>query len=136
MINSEYKISFQPCCLFAILCTVNVKIQVWVCVSWNARDEGVLIINGCLVLVGLYVTTMCNKVSELFGSFGKYAMLQISMKLTVVDWVSLVINIIFLTVFVSMVFCVYSCSAIVHEGIVCLLGMILLVSWLTALLRA
>jgi hypothetical protein len=61
---------------------------------------------------------MCNKVSELFRSFDKYAMLQIFTMLKAVDWVSLVINITFLTVFLSMVFCVYYCSKIMHEGLI------------------
>jgi hypothetical protein len=45
-------------------------------------------------------------------------------------------NVILLTVFVSMIFYVYSFSAVVQVGFYCLLGRILYVYWLSVLPRA
>jgi hypothetical protein len=53
-----------------------------------------------------------------------------------VDYGRLVINVTFLTVFVSLIFDIYSFSAVVQLGLDCLLGMILCVYGLSVLLRA
>jgi hypothetical protein len=48
---NAHKIPFQLCFLIAVLCKLDLKIQVWICVDWNVRHEGALDISSCLLLV-------------------------------------------------------------------------------------